>query len=1163
MGMTSSNFAAALGAVLPRFIVCLVGAVAIPAALATPVKFSIPAQPAPAALQAFMQQSGTQVAYSADDLKHVQANAVAGDYEPAAALGILLQDTGFSATERKAGVFTVVREKAKESATGSIVGSLVWPDGAPASGVDIAIRETGQSAITDRYGRYAFGKVPAGTYLLVAHAEGYQPLHITDVELRANSDLTLGKEAMHKADDVTKLDPYVVHAEAVTELGRFEVNDTKPKAFSDRNVDIPRGIDDVQAYYIFDSASIDRSGATNIEDYLKQQLTMNTVALTNSQASNGLVAPFGNTSTVNLRGLGTDKTLILLDGRRMPTITNGVNDLQPDLNGLPLSAIDRIEVLPSSASGIYGGSVIGGVVNIILKRNYTGGEVRVTYDSAMDTDSPTRTVAATYGMSFPDGKTNLMVTVQGSDAQPLLLQDRREVFERNIARIQANSPNFFSSDSNPWLGALPNIIAKDSALPTLILDDGTRLNSRTTFIAAGTGPTTSPAALAASLLANAGKWNMDLPLSTQSPTGLLQQIGAAPKVRSFTANLRRQMLPKLEMFADVVYFDNRTTLLSNPFTAYQLLPAAAPSNPFKEDVLVRFPNATDLPLNSYSTTRNVTVGAVARLPWEWSAELDYTWSESRFGYDSFNQDGTAVRNDLASGALNPFVDTLRYPVNLAKYTSTFSSSFASTLNDFALRMAGPLKSLPWGTPELTTGLEHRTTETAPGTTENIYPITTTADYRTYFYSREQVTDSAYAETTIPLVKHAWLPGVHALDLQLSGRSERYVVDGGTTNRIDYYGLATPTVTYGGPTRNGQPYFEKARYTSSNFTVGGKYQPVPELTLRASRATAFLPPTPSQLAPASPVSTTFTSVTDPKTGAKASVATIAGGNADVTPQSSKSLNLGLIWEPRWRLLQGLRLDAEYYEIEQSNYISSLSAQQIVNLESVYPNRVIRNAAGKITTVDITNLNLYERKTNGWDLSANYTRRTSVGVFSVQASESIITVLRTQYSQTLPAYDAVGFHPVDGGAPKYKSTVNLVWERRQWTVGWTARYVSDYKVYGAIGSPASLQLGNALYASTRVAQGSDYIPGQIYHDAFVSYAFRKNQSGSAGAAGSEPKRPFLGAIATSVLSGLTVEFGVRNLFDRTAPFDVKYDNNYYLSPYGDVRLRSYWVSLRKAF
>jgi iron complex outermembrane recepter protein len=144
------------------------------------------------------------------------------------------------------------------------------------------------------------------------------------------------------------------------------------------NLDVTRTEDDVQPYTIFDAKTIQQSGAVNVEDFLKQQLTQNTVGFTNSQVPGAL----GNTSSIDLRGLGTNETLVLVDGRRLAgvqqyggSINNGG---QPDINGIPLAAIERIEVLPSSASAIYGGSALGGVVNIIMKKNFQGGEFHYT-----------------------------------------------------------------------------------------------------------------------------------------------------------------------------------------------------------------------------------------------------------------------------------------------------------------------------------------------------------------------------------------------------------------------------------------------------------------------------------------------------------------------------------------------------------------------------------------------------------------------------------------------------------------------------------------------------------------------------------------------------------------------------------------------------------------
>jgi iron complex outermembrane recepter protein len=202
-------------------------------------------------------------------------------------------------------------------------------------------------------------------------------------------------------------------------LDQVVVEGSRPAAFTDANVDLPRTMDDVQPYYVFDVAAIEQSGALNVEEFLKNSLTMNTTVVSSNQK-----VPTINTATtvgagINLRGLGTDHTLVLVNGRRMAGVNfNGADNAQPDLNGIPFSAIERIEILPSSASGIYGGSAVGGVVNIILKQRYSGSEVRARYDNTWDIATPRRTVSATWGHAFEDDRTQLMLTADWSDWQP-------------------------------------------------------------------------------------------------------------------------------------------------------------------------------------------------------------------------------------------------------------------------------------------------------------------------------------------------------------------------------------------------------------------------------------------------------------------------------------------------------------------------------------------------------------------------------------------------------------------------------------------------------------------------------------------------------------------------------------------------------------------------
>jgi outer membrane receptor protein involved in Fe transport len=1114
--------------------------------------FDIPAQAAPAALDLFIKQSGAQVVYLQADVKDARTKALKGDYMPAAALEILLKDTGLSFSERKAGQFSVGRVPAKK--TGSIKGSLVGEEGTGLAGVLITVRETGQSAETDRFGAYFFPEMAAGNYMLVATASsGYRPLHITDVALKAGGELTLDRQQMSKPlGAVTLLDPIVARANAVTELEKIEVIGSKGRPFDGGNMDIPRTVNDAQPRFIFDAKTIDQSGAVDIGEFLQQRLTMNTIAQSNATSSANVN---GNASSINLRGVGTNKTLILVNGRRLPGTNLGTDaDGQPDINGIPMGAIDRIEVLPSSASGIYGGSAIGGVVNVILKSNYSGGELKLSYDRHFGANDPKRTASFNYGIGLEGGKTQITLAASWSDSKPFLLQDAADIFRAYVATINGRDPNFIGSTTLPWLGSLPNIAPSSSSATTLVFRNGVSLGSRNTYVPAGTSGSTSAANLQAGLLANAGRWIMDLPLSTQPSTGLLRPIVAPVERRSFQAGIRRQMLSWLELTADYFSAENRTDHIINATTTFTV-PAAAPTNPFTTAVRLRVPTALDTPIKTRSRTSSGSLGLLAKLPANWIANLDYTRAENRYSHQqSSGNDDVAMAADLLSGALNPFVDTLQFPLSLAKYFVPRVFDGSTQSQSFALRAAGPLPSLPWGQPNLTVGLERRLAHTPVNRRELVFPITVASNEHVRFFERDSKADSAYAEAMVPLVKTGWLPGLHSLEAQVAARREQLEQDTGTLSSTTLYNRTPPTVSYSGTTLNGQPYFSKADYTSNNYTLGLKYQPVKEVTLRASRATAFLPPTPTQLLE-NPTPTLNRSVNDPNFPGTTTtgVTFVTGGNPNVAPQSSRSLNLGLIWEPTASWLRGWRFNAEYYKIQQYDAITTPSAQLIVSNPATFPGRVTRDATGQITQVDTTQVNLYYRETEGWDLSADYNVATRAGRFSFRAVQSIILHLKNQIALGAPLTDAVGYNETENGAPKYKANASLNWEWRQLTVGWTTRYSGSYGVFGSAGSPLSVQNTNgaAFDASYTVVAGSATIPSQTYHDLFLSYRFDRDRS-EAGT-----------RLADRLLKGVSVQLNIRNVFDKVAPLDPFY--YLYMSPYGGGAsgAASYMLSVRKKF
>src|SRR6186997_3515324 len=112
-------------------------------------------------------------------------------------------------------------------------------------------------------------------------------------------------------------------------------------------------------------------GVTKVEDLINQ--LPQAFAAQNATVSNGSTG----TATVNLRGLGSNRTLVLVDGRRMPY--GGVTNSAADLNQIPASMVERVEVLTGGASAAYGSDAIGGVVNFIMKKDFEGVQFDAMY----------------------------------------------------------------------------------------------------------------------------------------------------------------------------------------------------------------------------------------------------------------------------------------------------------------------------------------------------------------------------------------------------------------------------------------------------------------------------------------------------------------------------------------------------------------------------------------------------------------------------------------------------------------------------------------------------------------------------------------------------------------------------------------------------------------
>ncbi|WP_269716551.1 TonB-dependent receptor plug domain-containing protein [Caulobacter sp. NIBR2454] len=162
--------------------------------------------------------------------------------------------------------------------------------------------------------------------------------------------------------------------------------------------------------------------ATVGEKELEQSGVVNTENLLNTlpQAVPGVTSTVNNGSggaaTVNLRGLGSNRTLVLVDGKRQ-TPTSQIGTV--DLNLIPPALISRVEVVTGGASAVYGSDAIAGVVNFVLKKDFEGFEFSAGYQNTDDLDAPIYSVDATMGASFDDGKGNVVLSLGYNDRESL------------------------------------------------------------------------------------------------------------------------------------------------------------------------------------------------------------------------------------------------------------------------------------------------------------------------------------------------------------------------------------------------------------------------------------------------------------------------------------------------------------------------------------------------------------------------------------------------------------------------------------------------------------------------------------------------------------------------------------------------------------------------
>jgi iron complex outermembrane receptor protein len=185
-----------------------------------------------------------------------------------------------------------------------------------------------------------------------------------------------------------------------------------------------------------------QSGFTSVEEILSSQPSAAGMSL-GSTSNNGS----GGSATVNLRGMGTQRTLVLLNGRRMVASGTGA-DSSVDLNTIPVSMIQSIEILKDGASAVYGSDAIAGVVNIITKTDYQGTEITADGSITDKGDGESGGFSILHGSEVAGG--NLVVGIQYSNRGEVIQSDRDFVPPGESSFVPGGSLGGMVPDGDGW-----------------------------------------------------------------------------------------------------------------------------------------------------------------------------------------------------------------------------------------------------------------------------------------------------------------------------------------------------------------------------------------------------------------------------------------------------------------------------------------------------------------------------------------------------------------------------------------------------------------------------------------------------------------------------------------------------------------------------------------
>ncbi len=869
-----------------------------------------------------------------------------------------------------------------------------------------------------------------------------------------------------------------------------------------------------------DRKEIDASGATTTAELLQKITVSNANAVPISNNATGFTP--GATS-ISLRGLGPDATLVLINGRRVANYPVGAGGTTAfvDLNSIPLSAVDNIEVLKDGASALYGADAVAGVINIKLRRSMTGTDAFVSYGNTTRKDSSETVASLATGVST--GRMSLIVGLNFYNRQAILNRDR----------AYSAVPPFLSTNSSP-----ANLEVGRFAVSAALSQP---VNAAIPGVPAFAGSFFAQSGAEAGNLGTkpASQYTYSPDRSaTFNFNEFAMSYPASRRAGAFVSGERKVFgTDHVKVYGDLSY--------QNVAVDYELAPAATGDFSTPGQVELIIPARTANPIltvydSLFGSIFQVAAGTAvpARIfPGPGTkivrGVVQRLAAPGAFNpFNPFNQDladgsrlrlaefGNRILRNQTEAAL--FTAGLKAERIAGKWNYDASFSFSSirdrtrnTMNSASrfneiVNAASPLFD-PRSGSYLGTGV--------PYNPFGYYRNPPAGNARVVEYGRVTVRDDHRSTlgqvnvvgSTAELFRLASRP----VGLAFGGDFRREQLG----QRPDALGVAgdiigeSPRATTTAQRKIGGAFLEvrvplvnrleaSASVRHEKFFTSGRETTVPklalrwqpiagQLTLRTSLSEGFREPSLYELY--STPTSALLPIQDPRDGFIEPEQPITlRGNRRLNAEETDYFNAGFVWSPTIVKLKGLSLGADFWRVTRTGTVEA-NPQHTVNRAfgatpgGLLPGEsVILTSSGFISVVNSVFFNVGRTVVEGWDFSGGYQLPTdSLGRWELTSVWTLVTRFDRSAVQGVPLRSVLGLDSTgsgDNGYLKLKGRVNVSWAYKGFNVRVAGTYTDGFQDIDLAGRP--FQVADSLVCDGQVAYSFRGNHGRLLRDARVS-------------------------------------------------------------------------------